>query len=157
MLCHKTLSGTGAEHISAVSKDTLGALVGWAEGGVGVDVSTSVGPRTWLRSARNFAKTRFRRSPSIQFSAKKKQTGEIFRSRKSFFAFWAGFEASSEKRTSKSTSWQFFALDGSILSSVRPKIDKNMSVGALRSVMRRRPPHLSPTPPMRSAYRLRAA
>ena len=115
-------------------------------------MSTSVGPRTWLRSARNLAKTRFRRSPSIQFSAKKKKSARFFGLGNRFSPFWAGFEASSEKRTSPSTSWQFFALDGPILSSVRPKIGKNMSVGALRSVMRGRPPHLSPTPPMRSAY-----
>ena len=59
--------------------------------GVEVDPSTSVGPRTWLRSPRNFAKTRFRRSPSIQFSAKQKKIGEIVRSRKSFYAFEVQF------------------------------------------------------------------
>ena len=87
----------------------------------------------------------------FNFRRKQKKSARFFGLGNRFSPFWAGFEASSEKRTSKSTSWQFFALDGPILSSVRPKIDKNMSVGALRSVMRRRPPHLSPTPPMRSA------
>ena len=62
-----------------------------AEGGVGVDASTPVCPQTWLRSARNFAKTRFRRSPSIQFSAKKIFFGDIFWSRQSFYAFLGWF------------------------------------------------------------------
>ena len=90
------------------------------------------------------------------FGEQQKKSARCFGLGNRFSPFWAGFEASSEKRTSPSTSWQFFALDGPILSSVRPKIDKNMSVGALRSVMRRRPPHLSPTPPMRSAYSILA-
>ena len=61
--------------------------------GGNVDASTPVGPQTWLRSPRNFAKTRFRRSPSIQFSAKNIFFGEIFRSRKSFYAFVGQFWA----------------------------------------------------------------
>ena len=59
--------------------------------GVNVDASTPVSPQTWLRSPRNFATTRFRRSPSIQFSARKKKIGEIFQSWKSFYAFLAQF------------------------------------------------------------------
>ena len=82
----------------------------------------------------------------FNFRRKKKTSASFFGLGNRFSPFWAGFEASSEKRTSKSTSWQFVAVDGPILSSVRPRIDKNMSVGALRSVMRRRPPHLSPYP-----------
>ena len=45
--------------------------MGLGEGGVGGVLSTPIGPQTWLRSARHFAKTRFRRSPSFQFSATK--------------------------------------------------------------------------------------
>jgi len=56
-----------------------------------LDRASPICTQTWLRSARNFAKTRFRRSPSNQFSAKKNVFGEIFRSRKSFFAFLGWF------------------------------------------------------------------
>ena len=54
--------------------------VGWAEVGVGVDVdvSTPVGPRTWLRPARNFWETRFRRSPTFLFSRQKHQNFVMF-------------------------------------------------------------------------------
>ena len=57
-----------------------------------------------------------------------------------FTPFWAGFGGSMEKRTSPSTSSQFFALDASIMSSVRPKIVGNVSVGALGSEMYRSNP-----------------
>ena len=96
-----------------------------------IDVSTPVGPRTWLGSARNFAKTRFRRSPSNQFSAKKKKSARFFGLGNRFRPFWAGFGGSSQKRTSSSTSSQFFALDGPIMSSVGPKLGENISVCAL--------------------------
>ena len=59
--------------------------------GGSVDESTRVCPPTWLRSASNFAKTRFRRSPSTQFSTRKTFVHEIFRSRKSFLAFLSWF------------------------------------------------------------------
>ena len=86
-------------------------------------------PQTKLRSARNFAKTRFRRSPSIQFSAKQILFDENFWSRMSFFVcFLASFGGFGGLGSSKSTSSRFFALDAPILGSVRPKIDDNMSV-----------------------------
>ena len=48
-------------------------------------------PQTWLQSASNFAKTRFRQSPSIQFSAKKVSFAENFPSPTSFFTFLVQF------------------------------------------------------------------
>ena len=45
-----------------------------------------------------------------------------------FAPFWTNFGGSTEKRTSTANSSQFFALDAPIMSSVRPKIVKNMSV-----------------------------
>lgn len=69
--------------------------------------------------------------------------------------FWESFGASSEKRTSKSTSVQLFALDSPIKSSVRSNVVKNMSVDALQSIMHRRQPPLSPTTPLCSVYGLR--
>ena len=65
--------------------------VGLRNGRVSVDASTPVCPQTWLGSSRNFAKTRFRRSPSTQCSANKNFFGKIFRSRKSFYAFLVQF------------------------------------------------------------------
>ena len=100
------------------------------EGGISVGASTPVGPRTWLRLARNFAKTRFRRSPSIQFSTKIFFSARFFGLGNRFLLFWEGFGASSEKQTSKSTSSQSFVLDAPIMSSVRLKIVKNISVCA---------------------------
>ena len=118
-----------------------------AEGGVEVDPSTSVGPRTWLRSPRNFAKTRFRRSPSSQFSAPpQKKSPRFFGLKNRFTPFWSNFGGSTEKRTSTATSSQFFALDPPILRPVRPKIVGNMSVGALGSEMYRLNPPC-PQPP----------
>ena len=113
-----------------------------------VDVLMRVCPRTWLRSARNFAKTRFRRSPLNQFSANKKIClARFFGLGNHFTPFWARFGGSSQKRTSKSTSSQFFALDALITSSVRPKIVENMSVGIHRSrcVGASAPPFQHPT------------
>ena len=55
----------------------------------------------------------FRRT--ILFSPRFFGIGDHFRS------FWAGFGSSSQKWTSSSTSSQFFALDGPIVSSVGPK------------------------------------
>ena len=49
--------------------------------------------------------------------------------------FWSNFGGWTGKRTSPSTSWQFFALDAPIMSSVRLKIAKNVSVGALGSAL----------------------
>ena len=69
------------------------------------------------------------------FGEKKFVSARFFGLGNRFSPCWAGFEASSEKWTSKSTSSQFFALDGPILSSVRPKIIENVSVGDLRSAM----------------------
>ena len=94
-------------------------------------MSTRVFPQTWLRSARDFAKTRFRRSPSNQFSAKKKFSPRFFGLGNHFWSFWAGFGSSSQKWTSSSTSSQFFALDEPIMSSVGPKLGENISVCAL--------------------------
>ena len=48
--------------------------------------------------------------------------------------FWASFGASTGKRTSPSTSPQFFALDAAIMRSVRPKIDEIMSVSATKTL-----------------------
>ena len=45
--------------------------------------------------------------------------------------FWSNFGGWTGKRTSPSTSSQFFALDAPIMSSVRLKIAENVSVGAL--------------------------
>ena len=73
------------------------------------------------------------------FRPKKKKSARFFGLGGRFSPFWQGFGASSEKRTSKSTSSQFFALDAPIMSSVRPKFVKNMSVCALESVMHRAP------------------
>ena len=70
---------------------TVNQKVGLGEGGVGVVLSTPVDPQTWLRSARNFAKTRFRQSPSFQFSAKKIFFDVIFRPRDICFAFLSQF------------------------------------------------------------------
>ena len=63
---------------------------GAAKVGCCVDVPMSIWPRTWLRSARNFGKTRFRRSPSSQFSANKIFFAKIL-SRKSFYNFLVQF------------------------------------------------------------------
>ena len=49
--------------------------------------------------------------------------------------FWSNFGGGTGKRTSPSTSWQFFALDAPIMSSVRLKIAENVSVGALGSAL----------------------
>ena len=57
-----------------------------------------------------------------------------------FAPFWTNFGGSTEKRTSTANSSQFFALDAPIMSSVRPKIVGNMSVGALGSEMYRSNP-----------------
>ena len=86
-----------------------------------------------------------------QFNFRRKQffSARFFGLGNRFTPFWAGFGGSMEKRTSPSTSSQFFALDASIMSSVRPKIVGNVSVGALGSAMYRSNP-LSATPPMRA-------
>ena len=48
-------------------------------------------PRNQLRSASNFAKTRFRRSPTFHFSTPKKFSGEFFVSKFQFFAILTRF------------------------------------------------------------------
>ena len=85
----------------------------------------------WLRSARDFAKTRFGRSPSTHFWRKIICFARFFGLGNHFWSFWAGFGSSSQKWTSSSTSSQFFALDGLIMSSVRPKLGENISVCAV--------------------------
>ena len=54
--------------------------------------------QTWLGSARNFAKTRFRRFPTFDFSTPKKKIGENFGPKISFFDDLAWF-LSSHSRT----------------------------------------------------------
>ena len=56
-----------------------------------VDVPMPVCPQTWLRSARNFAKTHFRRSPSNKFLPQKNVFDKNFRSRYTCFAFLGQF------------------------------------------------------------------
>ena len=46
----------------------------------------------------------------------------------------SNFGGRTGKRTSKSNSSQFFALDGPILMSVQPKIDEFMSVSAIKTL-----------------------
>ena len=76
-----------------------------------------------------------------------KKMARFFGLGNNFTPFWAGFGGSSQKRTSKSTSSQFFALDALIMSSVRPKIVENVSVGVHRSrcVGASAPPFQHPT------------
>ena len=83
------------------------------------------------------------------FDEKTKNLARFFGLDNRFTPFWCNFGGSAHKRTSKSSSSQFFALDAPILRSVRPKNIKNMSVGAPGSATcRRTPPPLAPTPPI---------
>ena len=82
--------------------------------------------RKCLGSARNFAKTRFRRFRTFRFSTVLDSTPKnIFRrkylSKFSFSSVWRGFWRATTEWTSKSTSLTNFALNGLILRSVRPK------------------------------------
>ena len=64
-------------------------------------------PRTWLRSASNFAKARFRQSPTFYFSTPKKQIGKFFGSKNQFFINLARF------------SWSWSQMDIKISFSVK--------------------------------------
>ena len=74
------------------------------------------------------------------FGEKKVFSPRFFGLGNRFAPFWTNFGGSTEKRTSTANSSQFFALDAPIMSSVRPKIVGNMSVGALGSEMHRSNP-----------------
>ena len=81
-----------------------------------------VTPRTWLGSARNFAKTRFGRFRTFDFSMpKNKFSAKISDQNFGFSLILRGFGRSTAERTSKSASTSNFALDRLILRSVRPK------------------------------------
>ena len=87
-----------------------------------------VTPRTWLGSARNFAKTRFGRFQRFVFRRRKKKSTKISDRKFCFSQILHVFQGATAKGTSKSDSSSNFALDGLILRSVRPKIAMNMSV-----------------------------
>ena len=81
------------------------------------------------------------------FGEKQNKSARFFGLENRFTPFWTNFGGSTDKRTSKSTSSQFFALDALIMRSVRPKNVKNMSVGAPESgTCRRYPPPNIPPP-----------
>ena len=67
----------------------------------------------------------------INFRRKKIFSPRFFGLGNHFWHFWADFGSSRQKRTSSSTSSQFFALDGPIMSSVGLKLGENISVCAL--------------------------
>ena len=87
---------------------------------------------TWARIGTRLCQNAFQTIPvkSI-FDEKKFVSPRFFGLGNHFWSFWAGFGSSSQKWTSSSTSSQFFALDGPIMSSVGPKLGENISVCAL--------------------------
>ena len=87
----------------------------------------------------------------LKFRREKFFSSRFFGLENRYTPFWSNFGGSMDKRASKSSSSQFFALDAPILRSVRLKIVKNMSVCATGSGTRRRFPP-SPSPPMRPVY-----
>ena len=89
----------------------------------------SFAPQTWLRSARNFGKTRFGRFATFDFSTSKNFFGFCFAKFFGFSWFSADFWGAAEFLTSPAASTSNFASDTPFLKSVRPKID----VSGLRS------------------------
>ena len=81
--------------------------------------------QTWLGSARNFARTRFKRFRTFDFSTQKKKSAKISDEIFCFLLIWCGFGRATAKRTSKSASGSNFAPDRLILRSVRTNIVKN--------------------------------
>ena len=69
----------------------------------------------------------------INFWPKKIFSPRFFGLENRFRPFWCNFGGSTEKRTSMANSSQIFALDAPILTPVRPKNLRIMSVGAPRS------------------------
>ena len=76
-------------------------------------------PRTWLRSASNFGKTRFRRFATFDFSTLKKLFDEFFGSEIRFSSFSMDFGGATSLVTSKSDSLTNFASGIQIFRSVR--------------------------------------
>ena len=81
-----------------------------------------VTPQTWLGSARNFAKTRFKRFQTFQLSTPTKICLAKISDRKfDFSPIWCGFGGATAERTSKSACPSNFALDRLFQRSARPK------------------------------------
>ena len=96
----------------------------------------SFAPRTWLRSARNFGKTRFGRFATFDFFTPKIVFWIFFRNFFRFFVILGRFWRSYGFLTSKSTSTSNFASDTPFLRSVRPKIGVSSSLNTRNVLLR---------------------
>ena len=65
---------------------------------------------------------------------KKLLSRKIFGVGQHFLPFWVNFGGRTRKWTSKSKSSQYFALDALIMRPVRPKIDENVFVSAVKTL-----------------------
>ena len=108
--------------------------------------------RGWLRLGWDLAKTRFRRSPTFQFSTKKKNFDENLWSRKSFFTFLGRFWRIYEQTDLKIKSLALFRSRCTYSEVCTTKKPQKMSVGRPKSNIRQRYRPLNIPPPSGAGY-----